>query len=65
MIEELVSRVFSTRNAVHLSHWSTNSFAEHKTLSLFYDNTIEGINALIDDLTNEYLTTYYKLTNLS
>lgn len=117
MIEELISCVFATRNAVHLAHWATKSFAQHKTLGHFYDNiidrvdsiveahqgafgligdvdpatvnknniaehikqearwieqnrneiagNIEAIGALIDDLTNEYLTTYYKLTNLS
>ena len=117
MIEELVSRVFATRNAVHLAHWATKSFAKHSALGSFYDSLIdridtiveahqgafglignvdptvvnknkieehikqearwieqnrqeisggiEAIGALIDDLTNDYLTTYYKLTNLS
>jgi DNA-binding ferritin-like protein len=117
MIEELVSRVFATRNATHLAHWATKSYAEHVTLGGFYDALIdrvdaiteahqgafgligeveptvvnkmnlaehikqearwieqnrdkvsggvEAIGALVDDLTNEYLTTYYKLTNLS
>jgi hypothetical protein len=116
MIEELVSRVFATRNAVHLAHWAAKSYAEHKTLGKFYDElidgidsiveahqgafgllgdvdptvvnknniaehikqetrwieqnrndisgNIQGINALIDDLTEKYLSTYYKLSNL-
>ena len=116
MIEELVSRVFATRNAVHLAHWASKSYAQHKTLGHFYEDIIEAIDsiieahqgafglidsvdstvvnknniedhikqearwisqnrediaggieaigALIDDLTNQYLTTYYKLTNL-
>lgn len=117
MIEQLVSRVFATRNAVHLAHWSTQSYAEHKALGSFYDSLIDGIDSiveahqgafgligdvelenvkkadiaehikqearwieqnrediargvraienLIDSLTDSYLTTYYKLTNLS
>lgn len=117
MIEELISRVFATRNATHLRHWATKSYAEHVTLGDFYDaliervdkiteahqgafgligdvepgsvskdnlpehikqearwieqnrdkiaGNVEAIGALIDDLTNDYLTTYYKLTNLS
>lgn len=117
MIEELVSRVFATRNAVHLAHWKTKSFSEHSALGSFYDDLIDGIDAvveahqgafgligdvdptvanknniaehikqearwieqnredisggvraienLIDSLTDSYLTTYYKLTNLS
>ena len=117
MIEELISRVFATRNAVHLAHWSTKSFAQHSALGSFYDDLIDGIDTvveahqgafglvgdveptvvnknnlaehikqearwieqnrtdiaggvraienLIDSLTDSYLTTYYKLTNLS
>lgn len=117
MIEELISRVFATRNAVHPAHWSTKSFAEHSALGSFYDDLIDWIDGiveahqgafwligdvepsvakksniaehikqearwieqnrtdiaggvraienLIDSLTDSYLTTYYKLTNLS
>lgn len=117
MIEELISRVFATRNAVHLAHWATKSFSEHSALGDFYDALIDGIDSiveahqgafgligdvepstasksdiaehikkearwieqnrenisggvraienLVDSLTDSYLTTYYKLTNLS
>lgn len=117
MIEELVSRVFATRNAAHLAHWATQSYAQHQALGAFYDGAIDAIddiveahqgafglisdvettsvdkknfaehikqearwieqNAdeitkgvralqnLLDSLTDIYLTTYYKLTNLS
>lgn len=117
MIEELVSRVFATRNAVHLAHWASKSYAEHKTLGHFYEDLIEALDSiveahqgafglldavenrvvnksniaehikqearwieqnadeitgdikaiqnLLDSLTDAYLTTYYKLTNLS
>jgi len=117
MIEELVSRVFATRNATHLAHWASKSYAEHVTLGEFYDVVIEALDRiveahqgafglidtveprvvnknniaehlkqearwieqnadeitgdiraiqnLLDSLTDIYLTTYYKLTNLS
>lgn len=117
MIEELVSRVFATRNAAHLSHWATKSYAEHVALNAFYDGVIDALDSLVeahqgafgligevdqstvekkniaehikqearwieqnadeitkgvralqnllDSLTDIYLTTYYKLTNLS
>lgn len=65
MIEELVARVFSTRNAVHLAHWRTKSFAEHKALGKFYegliskiDNIVEmhqGANGLIDNVDSQPL----------
>lgn len=27
MIEELITRIFATRNAAHLEHWRTKSFS--------------------------------------
>ena len=48
MIEELVSRVFGTRNAVHLAHWATKSYAEHMALGSFYDDLIDGVDAIIE-----------------
>lgn len=48
MIEELVSHVFALRNAVHLAHWSTKSYSEHKALGSFYDDLIESIDDIIE-----------------
>lgn len=48
MIEDLVSRVFATRNAAHLKHWSTGSFAEHSALGDFYDDVIEKIDDIVE-----------------
>lgn len=42
-MEELVSRVFATRNALHLKHWATTSYAAHVALGDLY-------NALVDKL---------------
>ena len=36
MIEELIARVFATRNAAHLEHWRTKSIAAHEALGEFY-----------------------------
>jgi len=117
MIEELISRVFATRNAVHLAHWKETSGWRHRVLGKFYgslidkvdtlteahmgaygiigivkpldvsekdiakhiaeeakwidknrDNIAQGVRAienLVDDLVDEYLTTHYKITQLS
>lgn len=120
MIEQLVGRVFATRNAVHLAHWAAvgdGSFARHSALGDFYDALIDKIDNIVemyqgafgligdvstsevsskevmdhigeeanwiedhrdeiaggvraienmlDDLTGTYLTTFYKLKNLS
>lgn len=48
MIEELISRVFKTRNQAHLSHWKTKSFAEHKALGSFYDDLIDKLDSLVE-----------------
>lgn len=48
MIEELVSHVFAIRNAAHLAHWNTKSFAEHMALGEFYDGTIDKIDGIVE-----------------
>lgn len=48
MIEELVSRVFATRNAVHLAHWATPSYAEHVALGDFYDALTDKVDAIVE-----------------
>ena len=48
MIEDLVSRVFAMRNAAHLAHWSTKSYAEHKALGKFYAELIGKIDSIIE-----------------
>lgn len=48
MIEELISRVFATRNAVHLAHWKTKSYAQHVALGELYDGLIDRIDAIVE-----------------
>lgn len=48
MIEDLISRVFKTRNQAHLSHWKTKSFAEHEALGSFYDDLIDKLDSLVE-----------------
>lgn len=48
MIEILVSKVFNTRNAVHLEHWRTKSFAQHTALGDLYENLISDIDAIVE-----------------
>jgi hypothetical protein len=48
MIEELIARVFKTRNQAHLAHWKTKSFAEHKALGSFYEDVIEKLDDLAE-----------------
>lgn len=51
MIEQLVSKVFYTRNAAHLEHWKTKgvgSFARHMALGEFYDALIDNIDSIVE-----------------
>jgi len=48
MIEELVAKVFSSRNNAHLQHWRTKSFAQHMALGEFYDEVIEILDTLVE-----------------
>jgi hypothetical protein len=48
MIEELVARIFKTRNQAHLAHWKTKSFAEHEALGSFYDGLIDKLDGLVE-----------------
>lgn len=48
MIKELVTRVFATRGFVHLSHWKTNSYAEHMALGDLYEDLICAIDKLVE-----------------
>lgn len=48
MTEDLVARVFRTRNQAHLAHWKTKSYAEHQALGSFYDGLIDTIDKLVE-----------------
>ena len=50
MIEQLVAKVFASRNNAHLQHWRTKSYAVHKALGNFYEDVID----IIDDLVEAY-----------
>jgi len=48
MIEELIARVFKTRNHAHLTHWKTKSYAEHQALGSFYDDLIDKLDQIVE-----------------
>ena len=47
-MNELIELVFAARNAAHLEHWKTKSYAAHIALSDFYDGIIDSIDALVE-----------------
>ena len=48
MIEELVVRVFNTRNVAHLAHLKTKSYAQHVVLGGFYESVIGVLDSIIE-----------------
>lgn len=50
MIEEMIKRAFEIRNASHIEHWKTKSYAQHKALGNFYEDLIE--------ITDKYVEAY-------
>lgn len=48
MIEKLVAKVFATRNAAHLAHWRTKSYAQHVALGDFYDGLPGKIDTIVE-----------------
>ena len=48
MIEELIARVFATRNAAHIEHWRTKSIAQHEALGAFYSDLIGSVDSLVE-----------------
>ena len=66
MIEQFVSRGFALRDAAHLAHWASRSYAEHVTLGEFYDALVDGIDTVVETyqgcfgLIGEVIPTSYK-----
>jgi len=48
MIEELIARVFASRNAAHLAHWKETSGFRHETLGAFYDDVITAVDDIVE-----------------
>ena len=48
MVEEFIHRIFCSRNASHLAHWATGSYAEHQALGGFYDDVIDLADKFVE-----------------
>lgn len=47
-MEELIELVFASRNAAHLEHWKTKSYAAHQALGSFYGDVIDKLDAIVE-----------------
>ena len=57
-MEKFVSELFWLRDCAHVTHLSTTSFAEHKTLNKFYDSLLD----LTDTFSETWQGKYGRLT---
>lgn len=48
MVNQLIERVFRNRDAAHLQHWQTDSYARHEALGAFYEAVIEKLDAFVE-----------------
>lgn len=48
MIDELVSRTFTMRDAAHREHFRTDSYARHVALGEFYAELPDAVDALVE-----------------
>lgn len=48
MVEKLILKMFDSRNASHIAHWKTNSYAQHKALNKYYDELIEILDKYVE-----------------
>lgn len=48
MIERLISSIFELRNAAHIDHWKTSSYARHVALEEFYKGVMKLLDRLVE-----------------
>lgn len=48
MIEELIEKMFHARDASHIEHWKTKSYARHVALNEYYDEVVDNIDKFVE-----------------
>ena len=48
MIEKLIEKMFSARDAAHIRHWKTDSYSQHKALGNYYEDVVEGLDKFVE-----------------
>lgn len=47
-INQMIEKVFCTRNLVHFAHWATNSFAAHEALGELYNEVVSQVDEIVE-----------------
>lgn len=48
MLNELIQKIFCTRNCAHIAHWQTKSYSQHKALGGFYEEIVDALDKLVE-----------------
>lgn len=48
MIEQLIERMFKSRNAAHIEHWKTKNGETHRALGGYYDDVVEILDKYVE-----------------
>ena len=48
MIEKLIEKIFSARDAAHIRHWKTDSFSQHEALGDYYEDVIGTLDKFVE-----------------
>lgn len=54
LINELIEKVFTTRNLVHFAHWNTSSYASHQALGELYEEIVDQVDDLVETYQGEF-----------
>ena len=60
MVIDMILRAFKARNAAHIRHWKTDSYAQHQALGDFY----EGLTDILDKYVESHQGTFGKVGDL-
>lgn len=48
MLDKLIKKQFEARDASHLGHWATKSYAQHEALGDFYSDVVSATDKLVE-----------------
>ena len=51
---EVINKMLEARDCMHLVHWNTKSYAEHKALGKFYDGWLDLVDSFVETYSGRY-----------
>jgi len=51
---EVLNKMLEARDCMHLVHWNTTSYAEHKALGKFYEGWLDLVDSFVETYSGRY-----------